>query len=154
MLVVEQCCHLHEGVIYKYTDDGAIVAWDARSISYKHALQTILEIRDEMGHKERYFAEKYGRPVEFTAGIHSGQVLIGELGDERKEIGYWGDTINTTERIQSSCKEYGVSILLSEDFYSSLSGRFPELVRDLNTERIEGVVLRGKAQGVNLIKIV
>lgn len=107
-----------------------------------------------MGYRKRYFSEKYGRPAEFTAGIHAGEVLIGELGDERKEIGYWGDTINTTERIQSSCKQCGASILLSEGFYSSASGHFPELVRDLNTERIEGVLLRGKAQELNLIKIV
>ena len=52
-------------------------------------------------------------------------VIVGEIGEERREIGYLGDTINTAQRVQSACKAEGVTTLFSEAFLARVGQAGP-----------------------------
>jgi len=116
--LVEACCYYHDGSLYKYLGDGAILVWDAAHC--QKAFLAVEELRAEMEVKKGAFRLTYGEDVSFTAGVHAGSVITGEIGDHRKEIGYWGDAVNTAARIQAACKELGQAILFSSDFVQRL----------------------------------
>lgn len=46
-------------------------------------------------------------------GLHGGTVVASEVGDDKHEIVYFGDTINTAPRLQDPCKSHQRSYLVS-----------------------------------------
>lgn len=140
---VEACVTYYGGQIYKYMGDGMIAVWHAREAA--QTFDCLLEISREISARRAMFESRYGQAAEFTAGVHAGRVITGEIGESRKEIGYWGDVINTAARIQSACREFEMNILLSADFVRLLSPQHQDLVRPAGTAR-----LRGKEKEVEL----
>src|SRR6185295_15807921 len=57
-----------------------------------------------------------GRPIiKIGCGIHTGEATCGVVGAERRlEYTLIGDTINLTARLESTTKELGVPILISD----------------------------------------
>jgi adenylate cyclase len=145
---VEDCARFWGGTIYKYLGDGQIVIWPSNQAD--HSFQMILSLRNEFQELQGRAVGEYQYLKSFTAGLHRGPTLVGEIGNERREIGYWGDTVNTAQRIQSACKEHDTEILMSEEFFKILS---PSIQRLVPSERILGVNLRGKTTPINLYKI-
>lgn len=66
--------------------------------------------------------QKFGHEIGFKAGIHFGEVTIGEIGALKREIVFTGDVLNTTARIQSLCNELGAELLIS----SALKALLPQ----------------------------
>jgi adenylate cyclase len=149
LALVEQCAELYDGRIYKYVGDGAIVVWPVeRALA---AVQCLQELAVAVADHQRRFEEQYGTRIAFTAGLHEGRVLVGEIGDERREIGYLGDTLNTTARIQAHCKVLGVPWLLSEAVAERAASQDPEAIDELHLERYADVTLRGRHEPITLL---
>jgi class 3 adenylate cyclase len=151
--IVEMCCTFFKGDIYKYMGDGAILVWDVSPPGLTGVLNFVSQFAQEMREKAGYFRETYGMDIAYTAGVHSGNVLKGGLGSEKRELGLWGDTINTTARIQSACKQYNVSFLLSEYFVQYLKQIIPETYAHLSLKSVGETVLRGKSGSHELFTI-
>ena len=91
------------------------------------------------------FLDQFGMSPDFKAGMHIGEVSIGEIGALKKEIVYSGDVLNTTARIQSLCKKLGHDLVLSEDLKNELdnSGRY-------TFEYLDEITLQGKVAPTRL----
>lgn len=63
--------------------------------------------------KASLYRREFGLVPTFRVGLHGGPIVAGECGDDKREIVYFGDTINTTARIQEACKELGRPLLVS-----------------------------------------
>jgi adenylate cyclase len=149
LALVEQCAELYDGRIYKYVGDGAIVVWKVdKALAAVRCLQ---ELSDAVASHQARFEQRYDTRIFFTAGLHEGRVLMGEIGDERREIGYLGDPVNTAARIQGHCKELGVSWLLSEAVAERAAGQDAEAIEALHLRRHDGVLLRGRSEPVTLL---
>jgi adenylate cyclase len=147
---VEQAIDLHDGLIYKYVGDCIIALWDATPRGFLWAWDAVLDIQRAVAGAQPRFAEISGGPLGFTMGLHCGPVIVGEIGQERREIGYLGDTINTTQRVQSACKQLHASILLSDAFVqgvtSAVTGGTAEAPLPEKLVRHEGVRVAGKEE--------
>ena len=139
----------YAGTIYKYLGDGAILVWKATPQNARRVLGLVSGLGQDLAGRAERFERDYGCAVECSAGVHAGAVLVGGIGREKRELGYWGDTLNTASRIQGMCAQYQEPALFSSDFVAVLP--IPEGAAKGPTLRsIEHVELRGK-QGVHTL---
>lgn len=146
---VELAAHYTGGRVYKYLGDGVIVLWelpvkDAAPLRFMTALDAELRSR-----RSRSIAA-FGEEARHTAGLHAGLVLVGELGDRRKELGYWGDTLNTAQRIQDACKRAGAAGLVSAEALEALGAAGADSFEGYRLHRLDGVALKGKREPMTL----
>ena len=134
------------GQIYQYVGDEVIISWDLENglrnnqcvECFFHA-QKILE-----SHRKKYESQ-YGLLPEFKAGVHFGPVTTGEIGVIKKEILFTGDVLNTTARIQESCKTYGRNLLLSGQLLDKIKNK-----EKYHPEELGEVSLRGREASLHL----
>ena len=102
------------GEVYQYIGDEIVISWKPeKGINQANCIKCFFDIRDQLYEQKEAFLKEYGFEIGFKAGIHFGEVTIGEIGDLKKEIVFTGDVLNTTARIQSLCKELESDLLIS-----------------------------------------
>ena len=140
-----------KGEIYKYVGDEVIIAWTMKKgMERLNCINTFFAIKQRMDEISPLYRKKYGVAPRFSAAVHCGEVIVGEMGDYKKEIAYLGDVVNTTARMQALCKRFNASLLISDHL-------FREMPQELNAEfgykKIGKIKLRGKEEVVTLINV-
>ncbi|HOX27833.1 MAG TPA: adenylate/guanylate cyclase domain-containing protein, partial [bacterium] len=108
----------HQGTVDKFIGDCIVAYWGAPAHDAEHA-EHAARAAAAMSEKLEKLCEKWieeGRPV-FRSGIglHTCNVLIGNIGDERKrEFTILGEEVEKAMEIESLTKEYNTKIILSE----------------------------------------
>lgn len=115
----------HGGTIDKYMGDAILAFWNAPLDQPDHAeraCRAALEIMARMDGLNRGWrreAEAAGRPfddIRIGIGVNSGQCCVGNLGSERRfDYSAIGDAVNIAARLESLCKIYALSLLVSEE---------------------------------------
>lgn len=138
-----------KGEIYQYVGDEIVVTWPmTKGLQNANCIRCFFAINDRMKELRETYIAKYGFVPEFKAGYHYGKVIIGEIGDVKKEIAFHGDPVNTTARIQAECNGFSTNILLSGDLLERLPA-----IPELKSRRIGSIQLRGKEHPVELFTI-
>lgn len=138
-----------KGEVYKYVGDEIIAVWSIEDGARNtKAVQCVLNIQKRFEKKRDYYLEKYGYIPQFKAGIHTGEAMIGELGQWKREIAYMGDSMNTTARIMGACKTLKVNLLVSENYYKLMIDRSAFVCHYAGK-----AMLRGKENAIGLYKI-
>ena len=119
----------HGGYIDKYMGDGimAIFGLDQNSdeSSAFQAVSAAMEMMNSLNYFNKYLASRFDHEFKIGIGIHTGKVIVGNLGyRKKKEFTAIGDTVNTASRIESLNKKAGTSILISEETYSKIKDQF------------------------------
>lgn len=142
---------LNEGTIDKYIGDSIMALWGAPNEVLDPCAQACLSAllcRCEGEELSRDWA-KENKPILFTRfGIHSGTAIVGNIGtNDRMNYTAIGDTVNIAARLEGVNKEYHTSIVISEEVYRALKGRF--LCRPLDV-----VALKGKKAKLKVYELV
>ena len=102
------------GEVYQYIGDEIVISWKpGKGINQASCIKCFFDIRDHLNEQKEVLFHEFGFEIGFKAGIHFGEVTIGEIGALKKEIAFTGDVLNTTARIQSLCKELKSDLLIS-----------------------------------------
>jgi len=134
------------GEIYQYAGDEVIVGWNlAKGLRNNHCIQCFFEIKKEIEKNRDHYYKTYGLVPAFKAGIHSGNVIAGEIGIFKRDITYSGDVLNTTARMRSMCKELNVELIASSDLLKHLS-----FTNQFNIRELGSIELRGKKKKIEL----
>jgi class 3 adenylate cyclase len=117
------------GYIDKYMGDGIMVIFGLdREMKEGHAVlaaHAALGIREALGEFNEYLESHFSHTFNIGIGLHSGNVIVGNLGfSKKKEYTAIGDTVNTASRIESLNKRTGTSILVSESTYRLIHSKF------------------------------
>ena len=134
------------GRIYQYVGDEIVVSWPYNQKNKERCVRALILSEKLLSRNAKYFLKKYGVRPEFKAGIHAGEVTIGEIGIIKKDLAISGDTMNTAARIRTACTELGLKCLLSKDFLGDVEIGWP-------TDYIGGVELKGKNDSVELYSV-
>jgi adenylate cyclase len=131
------------GHINKYIGDGLMIVFGAPiargdKLEARAAVACGLDMLDEVERINKDW-EGTGRPkIKIGVGIHTGVATCGVVGAEgRLEYTIIGDTVNLAARLESTTKEKGVGILIS-DATAALLGQ------DYETQPLGDVLVKGK----------
>ncbi len=135
------------GEIYQYVGDEIVISWTMkRGIQNANCLRCFYSMQEAIRLRSARYREKYSLVPEFKAGLHCGEVTVGEIGVIKKDIVFSGDVLNTAHRIQAVCNRYGVKILISKYLLDKLS--LPP--SDFNPMRVGIIELKGKREKLEL----
>ncbi len=113
---------MHEGgVVDKYIGDAIMAVFGApvpKPGDAANAVRAAVRMRRALADLNQGLAAR-GLPTLRTGiGIHTGIVVAGNIGSERRmEYTVIGDAVNLASRLETSTKELGVDVLISEATY-------------------------------------
>ena len=138
------------GTASQFVGDEVIIVWDvSEGIDKNNCIRLFFLAEEKVQKSKNRYIEKYGFYPEFKAGIHSGNVIIAEIGGTKQEIAYHGDTVNTAARIRSKSSEVNEKILISSELLSLLT----DLDNSFVIESKGQFSLKGKENVINLFAI-
>jgi len=127
------------GQIYQYVGDEVVVSWQLkRGLENNNCLRCFFLIKEIFQGVSKKYTSEFGMVPGFKAGLHYGEVTIGEIGVVKKEIIFTGDVLNTTARIQSSCNKYNVDILISDVLLNQLKTEDEYILTEIGECRLRG----------------
>lgn len=105
------------GKVDKYMGDGflALFEMDSPEESAKAGITAAGNIGVALARFNRLLASEGEEPVRIGMGLHSGMVVLGEIGTtDNAPRTLIGAAVNATSRLESKTKELGVELLISE----------------------------------------
>lgn len=137
------------GEVYQYVGDEVVISWkDNNGYENANCIRCFFNIIDKIDSVSEIYEKEFGIVPEFKAGLHSGQVITGEIGDSKKEIVFTGDVLNTASRIQAQCNSLGKKFLVSADVLNKV-----KLPVEYRSESLGVFTLRGKAQEIEIYNL-
>lgn len=135
------------GEIYQYVGDEIVISWPMPvGLEQANCIRCFYGMQAAIRRQAPRYLDRYGIVPEFKAGLHCGEVTVGEIGVIKKDLVFSGDVLSTTSRLQNLCNEYNVKILLSKYLLDKLS--IPP--NDLTIQRVDLLELKGKQQKIEL----
>ena len=132
--IVDDCVEAEGGTVDKYIGDAVMAFWGAPDSQPDHADRACRAARTIAAalYRENVKRMMAGRrPLRLRIGIHSGRVLVGNVGAPSR-INYTivGDVVNSAERIEVLCRELlgeekHVGILISAETAGRLRASLP-----------------------------
>jgi len=111
----------HGGETHRYIGDEIVVTWPyAVAIKDARCLKCVFDIQKLITAESPRYDADFDVVPQFRAGMHGGPVVASEVGDDKREIVYFGDTINIAARLQSLCKEKKTDFLISEELLAAM----------------------------------
>lgn len=142
----------HGGMLDKFMGDGQLVVFglaregeSAADGGAAAAVACARALRAALAGHNRARAAAGREPLEMGVGIHTGDVVAGNLGvpGRRLEFTVIGDTVNTAARLESATKEHGVPVLVS-------GATVVRLVDRSGLRELGPVTLRGKTRALGV----
>jgi len=133
------------GRVDKFIGDGVMALFvDERGIeaSCRAALVAARRMAERLVEVNAALRQDLARPLRIGIGIHSGPVILGEMGygPARTETAI-GDTVNTASRLEAMTKDLGVQLILSEPVARAAGF-------DLSAYPRDTIEVRGHAEGL------
>jgi adenylate cyclase len=137
------------GEFFDYQGDAQMIVFGAPRESPDHAKMAVtaaLAMQDAMeGLRSRTEFSGLSLP-DVGIGIVTGEVAIGYVGSEKRQLAAIGDTTNVAARIQGLSKEFASKILISESTFRKVEGEFA-------IEKIQEVRVKGRDEPVVIYRV-
>ncbi|GKQ52670.1 adenylate/guanylate cyclase domain-containing protein [Bradyrhizobium sp. Ce-3] len=139
----------HGGEVHAYVGDEVIVTWPADTGQpARRYLDCVFAIEDRLAKRADHYRKEFGVVPAFRAGMHAGPVVVSECGVSRRQIAYFGDTVNVTARLQAHCKEAGEALLISGELLRLLPPDHDFVIAALGSTQ-----LRGRAAAIDTFAV-
>jgi class 3 adenylate cyclase len=145
-----------DGEVHAYVGDEIIVTWPLSDDPERNArpLRCFFAVEERMIELAPSYAREFGVAPRFRAGIHTGPVVVSECGVAKRQIAYFGDTMNVAARLCEHCKVAAETLVASADML-----RGAAVPQGLSVGRQASLMLRGRrtpveAHAVHLLRTV
>lgn len=136
----------HNGFIDKYIGD-AIMAIFPRNA--EDAVKSAIEMQKAINEFNLERIRKGDAPITAGIGIHTGDVILGTLGEEKRMEGtVISDAVNISSRLENLTKLYKATILITMETFLELEDQ--ELY---NFRILDRVKVKGKEQFITVVEI-
>jgi adenylate cyclase len=132
-----------KGTIAKFIGDAVLAVWGAPLPDKEHVRNAVMSAwrlhKDSDIKIDGQPLLVRGKKVRTRIGIHTGQVLAGNLGSEQRfDWTVIGDPVNLAARLESLNKHLGTSVLISDAAFQKMGPGF-------TTRRLGAFIMKGKA---------
>ncbi len=135
----------NNGFIDKFLGDGIMALFTGHS---DNAVKAAIGMRKALIQYNIDRKKANYRPIDIGIGINTGAIILGTVGSERRlDSTVIGDPVNTSSRLESLTKIYGVGILISEQTKNQLQGD-GFLIRE-----IDYVCVYGKEKPIRIYEV-
>jgi class 3 adenylate cyclase/HAMP domain-containing protein len=136
----------YNGFIVKYLGDGMMAIFPKSAndaieagIAKQKAVNEYNIERQKNGYK----------PIQLGIGIHFGQMMVGIIGESARMQGdAFSDNVNLASRLESLTKFYGVSLIISKDFFNVLQDPCQYQIRFLDR-----VIVKGRKKSIDIYEV-
>jgi len=136
----------YRGSIDDYVGDSAIISWPhERATADAACIRCVFDILEQIEAEAHRWKKDYGEVPRLRAALHGGTIVAAEIGLDKHKITYFGDTVNTTARLEGLCRTLDRQVLISTDLLRQIP--LPDFIRqeDLGEHEVKG---RGQKLGV------
>lgn len=111
---IGDAAHDYGAEIHKYVGDEAILSWPVASgLTEARAVLCVFAAAHRIERRGAWYRKRFGLVPQFRAALHVGTVAAGEIGQQRREIAYVGDTLNTAARLVDAARNSGRDVVAS-----------------------------------------
>lgn len=129
------------GEIHQYVGDEIVITWtEAEGRPDARPLRCWMEMCDALAAEAARFQAAFGTEPRLRAALHLGEVIAGEVGEQRRAIVYHGDVMNTAGRLEQATRDAGVPFIASDDALRALT-----LPAELDRRDLGLLQLRGRS---------
>ena len=137
----------HRGAIDDYVGDMALITWPlARGVAEARCAACVFAILDAIEAEAEAWLREFGEVPRLRAALHGGSVVTAEVGVDRHKIAYFGDTVNTTARLEALARTLEAPVVISTE----LLARLPGLPPDVQARPLGRHALRGRAEPIQV----
>lgn len=135
----------HGGAVHAYVGDAVIVTWPITADAARNArcLACFFAIEHRMDRLAYEYDQEFGIVPRFRAGLHAGPVIVSECGGTKRQLAYFGDTMNVAARLCEYCKAIDQRLVVSSDLLRRVT-----VPADLRVGAGKRVALRGRQEPV------
>ena len=150
---MEQCIVEHKGIINKYIGDAIMAIFGVPVPNENQALDAYkcsIDMKKRLIELNKELEEENLPPIKFGIGLHTGNVLAGNIGSNRRmEYTVIGDAVNVASRIESLCKENNCDLLISETTIEKINNSNDPINDFISIGETE---IRGRKTKINIYK--
>jgi class 3 adenylate cyclase len=137
----------HGGTVHAYVGDEVIVTWPITQDSTRNAqcLTSYFAIELKMAHLAARYKKEFDVVPDFRAGLHAGAVIVSECGSAKRQLAFFGDTMNVSARLCEYCKTAGQHLVVSGDLLRQVA-----VPADLTVSQGQNIALRGRLEQIEV----
>jgi class 3 adenylate cyclase len=126
----------NRGFVDKYIGDGIMALFPAHP---RDAVEAAIGLRRELTVYNRDRAKAGYQDIDFGIGIHTGELMLGTVGENRRMDGtVISDVVNLASRIEELTRDHDLGIAVSESVYRSVADEPRYHIRFVGRERVKG----------------
>jgi adenylate cyclase len=119
-----------QGEVLRFIGDAALAIFPVGTNPAEACAQALAAARDAIARMAKLNEKRQGKPLAFGIALHLGDVLYGNIGTPtRIEFTVIGAAANEAARIESLCRQFDVSLLVSDRVVRHVDGNWKSLGR-------------------------
>jgi adenylate cyclase len=119
-----------QGEVLRFIGDAALAIFPVGTNPAEACAQALAAARDAIARMAKLNEKREGKPLAFGIALHLGDVLYGNIGTPtRIEFTVIGAAANEAARIESLCRQFEVSLLVSDRVVRHVDGNWKSLGR-------------------------
>lgn len=148
--IMVDCIQKEGGMLDKFIGDAIMAAFGVPMAHDDDEDRAVRAAIAMIGALNTWNVKRLGegkKPVRMGIGINTDTIVSGNIGSPRRmDYTLIGDGVNLASRLESLCKQYHASILISENTYRRLRGTY-------RVREVDSVVVKGKTETVGIYEI-
>ncbi len=137
------------GEIHAYVGDEVIITWQYQDgLKNGRCVTCFFDIMEKLATKSEKYRNIFGTEPKIRGGLHGGPVVTSECGDTKTAIVYFGDTVNTTARLEEAAKIFDKDLVVSAELLQKL--HIPDQIQ---AETLGSHILRGHKVPTPLVSL-
>ena len=143
---MEPIINENNGFIDKYIGDAIMALFSGEA---DHAVKAGIAMLQSLVEYNQHRANSGCAPIQIGIGINTGTLMLGTVGGQNRMEGtVISDAVNLASRVEGLTKNYGVSLLITQETYSRLKNPSQYAIRTLDTVKV-----KGKSEAVTVYEV-